>query len=126
MGYAKEDLIFNCVALGMDLQQAYLAVELTEEEMDIMEADPVFQRKAKAKSAILERDLLQKLNNVMDMNLAKGNSKELRYKLGAVNSKWRNQGGNGNTNPGTINIFTKEYDLEKEDTVEIHGKKKEE
>ena len=29
----KEDLILNCVALGMELKQAYYAVELTQEEM---------------------------------------------------------------------------------------------
>jgi len=120
MAYPKEDLILNCVALGMDLKQAYFAVELTEDEMAVLDKDEVFQRKAKAKTAILERNLLEKLDSVMDMNLQKGNSKELRYKLGAVNSKWRNQGGGAAPAAGTINIFTKDYDLLEEDTVDVH------
>lgn len=120
MAYPKEDLILNCVALGMDLKQAYYACELTEDEMAVLEKDEVFQRKAKAKTAILERNLLEKLDTVMDDNLRKGNSKELRYKLGAVNSKWRNQGGGTAPAAGTINIFTKEYDLNEEETVDVH------
>lgn len=121
----KKDLILNCVALGMDLKQAYYAVELTQEEMDELDNDPLFQRKAMAKKAILERDLLRKLDDVIDMNTKKGNSKELRFKLGATNSKWRNQGGGAAPAAGTINIFTKEYDLNAEDTVEINRNKEE-
>ena len=121
----KKDLILNCVALGMDLKQAYYAVELTQEEMDELDNDPLFQRKAMAKKAILERDLLRKLDDVIDMNTKKGNSKELRFKLGATNSKWRNQGGGAVPAAGTINIYTKEYDLNNEDTVEINRKKEE-
>jgi len=118
----KEDLILNCVALGMELKQAYYAVELTQEEMDNFDNDEIFQRRAQAKKACLERDLLRKLDEVIDMNTKKGNSKELRFKLGATNSKWRNQGGGAAPASGVINIFTKEYDLNKEDTVEVHTK----
>lgn len=116
----KRDLVLNCVSLGMDLKKAYYAAELTQEEMDELDADDFFQRKAKAKEAILERDLLKRLDEVIDMNVKKGNSKELRFKLGATNSKWRNQGGGSSQAAGTINIFTKEHKLEDEDTVEIH------
>lgn len=119
MAYDKTDLLYNCVALGMDLKRAYYAAELTQEEMDHYDNDPVFQRRAAAKNAILEKQLLEKLDMVMDMNLREGNSKELRFKLGAINSKWRNQGGGAQPQAGVVNIFTKDYELAKEDTVEI-------
>lgn len=116
---SKRDLVLNCVSLGMDLQRAYYAAELTPDEMDELEKDEAFQRTAKAKEAIAEMKLLQSLDSVIEMNLRKGNSKELRYKLGAISPKWRNTGGSQPQQGGTINIFTKNYNVDEEDTVTV-------
>lgn len=123
MAYPKEDLVLNCISLGMDIKQSYYAAELSQEEMDALDNDELFQRKASAKQAILERDLLKKLDIAMDKNLEKGNTKELRFKLGAINSKWKNQGGGSTPTAGVVNIFTKDYDMETEETVEISKRK---
>lgn len=119
---SKKDLILDCVSVGMDAKRAYYIAELTQEEMDELDNDPDFKRLVSAKEATVEYDLLKKLDQVIEKNILKGNSKELRFKLGAINSKWRNVGGGATPQAGTINIFTKDYNPESEDTVEIHTK----
>lgn len=117
----KRDLILNCVNLGMEARRAYYAAELTQDEMDEMDKDEQFQRKIKAKEAILEKTLLEKLNVVINRNVEKGNSKELRYKLGAISPRWRAQTGAGAIGSGgQINIFVKDYDVDQEETAEVY------
>lgn len=117
----KRDLIYNCVELGMELKRAYFAAELSQEEMDELDNDPMFQRKIKAKEAIMEQQLLQKLDRAIDANLLKGETKELRFKLGAINSRWKPNGTAAGAGSGVINIFTESVDVDSDDTVEVSG-----
>ena len=116
----KRDLIYNCIELGMELKRAYYACELTQEEMDAFDKDESFQRRIKAKEAIVEQTLLQKLDQAIDFNLRRGETKELRFKLGAVNNRWKQNGSAAGGTGGVINIYTESVDIDKDDTVEVH------
>ena len=117
----KKDLVYNCVELGMEVKRAYFAAELTQAEMDELDNDEVFQRRVKAKEAILEQQLLQKLDKAIDLNLQKGETKELRFKLGAINSRWKPNGTAGGAGSGVINIYTESVDVDTDDTAEVHS-----
>lgn len=96
----KTDLLLNCVSLGMEYEQAVIACELEPAEIEALNADATFQRSVRAKTAILERNLLDKLKEVIDFNMQRGVSTEIRYMLGIVNKRYKDGGSTQSPNQG--------------------------
>jgi hypothetical protein len=84
----KKDFIYRVIRLGMSVEDAKIAAECTGEEMRILDEDEAFEKKCDVVARIQEKELLEKLNQAMEMNLLEGKTVELRYKLGVMNSRY--------------------------------------
>lgn len=83
----KKDHILRCVRLGMDLFSAALIAECTDEELDVLEQDPVFQRRIKIETAIEEERLLNKHNAAIEEAVVRGKANPIQWKLEKLNPR---------------------------------------
>ena len=81
----KKEHILRYVKLGMDVLQSAYICECTDTEIDVLEEDPVFQRRVKAQNALKEMELLQRHDNVIVEAEARGNGGPIQWRLGIVN-----------------------------------------
>lgn len=83
----KIESVLRCIKLGMALEEAYLLAECSYEEQDAMNKDEDFQYRVQVQRSIQERELLTKLNAIIDMNVLSGKGEDLRWFLSKINRK---------------------------------------
>lgn len=110
---SKRQLILEYAKLGMEFDRAALLAECSLQEQEELEKDDGFQRSLKACNALVERDLLKELSDVKRINVACGNSTEVRWMLERLNRKRWGGGGSsvnvrGGSDGGAFN-FTVEF-----------------
>ncbi len=89
---SKKEHILRLIKLGMELYRAELITECTEEEIDNIEKDEKFNRKAEIYDAISEKELLDKLEKAIDIAVDKGKSSAIQWKLERLNpGRWGNK-----------------------------------
>jgi hypothetical protein len=84
---AKAESVMRCVRLGMALEEAYLLAECSLEEQDSLGRDEAFLYRVQVQRSIQERDLLQKLNTIIELNASMGKGEDLRWLLSRINRK---------------------------------------
>jgi hypothetical protein len=77
----KKRLVLEYIRLGVDFYDAALAHGCGDDEIDALSKDPEFERCVKVAGVEREAILLTKLNEAMDLNIAKGVSVEARWML---------------------------------------------
>lgn len=87
----------RCIRLGMALEEAYLLAECSLEEQDALSRDEPFLYRVQVQKAIQERDLLQKLNTIIEVNASLGKGEDLRWLLSKLNRKRYGDGKNEDT-----------------------------
>lgn len=71
----------------MDLFQAEILAECTEEEMKQLEEDQEFQLHLKQEMILEEYELLEKHKDAMNTAISKGNTTAIQWKLERINPK---------------------------------------
>lgn len=112
----KERLV-NAVGLGMSLNDAYLLCELAPDEMELLEKDKPFQAQVEASLKRLELQLLERLQNVTQIQVARGKHAALTWTLEHLFDRYY-KGGAQDGPVGTINL--KIGSPEGAD-IEVHG-----
>ncbi len=85
----KKSQIYRLVRLGMGRAEAELLAETTLEEQALLDADTMYLSRVNIQKVIEERDLLVKLDDIIEQNTMKGESGALRWKLERLNpQKW--------------------------------------
>ena len=77
----KKDMCIEYMKLGMDLDSACLASEISEEEKEALASDEDFVSMVNFSLARKEAELLKKLNTVAEENAERGDSKALERLL---------------------------------------------
>ena len=77
----NRDQIYNMLQAGLHLETAYALLELTDDQIKELESDPTFSRKLRFYTSAYERNLLDRLDHIMDINESKGISTEVRWLL---------------------------------------------
>lgn len=76
-----KDQIYNMVQSGIPLESAYALLSLTDNQIKALEDDTDFQTKLRFYNASYERNLLDRMDHIMDINEEKGISTEIRWLL---------------------------------------------
>lgn len=85
----KKFLVLNYIQLGMDIDRAYILAELTQQEIESFEKDTTFQKEVDTTTAILEKNLLERHKDAIEIAILKGNSKPIEWMLGKISpEKW--------------------------------------
>lgn len=85
----RKEHLLRFVKLGMDFYRAAILAQCTEDEIEVLRNDTQFQKKLELHDALLEMQLLEKLDFAMEVAKMKGNSAGIRWKLEKVNpTKW--------------------------------------
>jgi hypothetical protein len=86
---SKLDTVIRLVQTGMDRYRSMLLAELTDEEIALYEKDTAFATKLDFAELRMERDLLDKLDMIVDINTERGISTEVRFLLSKINpDRW--------------------------------------
>ena len=73
----------------MSRAEAELLAEISLEEQELLDADPMYVRRCELQRLIEERDLLVHLDDIAEDNAIKGVSTEIRWKLERLNpARW--------------------------------------
>lgn len=75
------DILYNMLQSGIPLETAYALLEITDDQIKDLETDKAFLRKVKFYEASYERQLLDRIEHVMDINEGRGISTEARWLL---------------------------------------------
>jgi len=84
----KKIFALQFVRLGIDPLRAMLQVDFTDEEIQLAEEDPEFQKDIDFEVRMEEIELLKKLNTAMDIAVQRGNSTSVQWKLERINPRW--------------------------------------
>lgn len=85
----KKAQVYRLVKLGMSRAEAELLAEISLEEQELLDADPMYVRRCELQRLIEERDLLVHLDDIAEDNAIKGVSTEIRWKLERLNpARW--------------------------------------
>jgi len=85
----KKEHILRCVKLGLNLYEAELITECTEEEIEILDNDDLFKKQVKQQKVLEEYDLLLKQEEAIIIATSKGNSAGAQWKLERINAnRW--------------------------------------
>lgn len=85
---SKRAVVLELSRLGMDFDRAVIIAECTLPEIEEMQNDAQYMARISFSAAVLERDLLKKMETIVDMNSAVGQSTEVRWLLERINPKW--------------------------------------
>ena len=77
----KKESILHFVYLLMPLSRAYYLAECTTEEIEVLEADEDFQRKVYLKKLLREKETLEAIKDVTDIETIRGISTTARAML---------------------------------------------
>jgi hypothetical protein len=119
----KKEAVLRLVPLGIDVEDAYIYAECTEEDIEALKIDKGFLRDLEIYRIIEEKRLLQLHKKAMIIAAEKGNTQGIQWKLSKLKPvKWGDgkKIDDGNTTPLKISIvpFTKE-DMVKDDDIDL-------
>jgi hypothetical protein len=87
----KKKQIYRLVKLGMDRLECELLAECTLEEQAQLEKDAYYIAHCAIQRLLEEKDLLEKLDDIISENALVGKSTEVRWKLEKINNaRWGN------------------------------------
>jgi hypothetical protein len=85
----KKEHVLRFVKLGLDLYGACICAECTDEEIEVVESDPVFLKKVEVCNIIAEKDLLEKYEIAMRVATNSGKTEPIKWMLEKVNpNRW--------------------------------------
>lgn len=85
----KKSQVYRLVRLGMGREEAELLAEFTIQEQEALDSDAAYLARVNIQKVIEERDLLVKLDDIIEQNTMRGTSSEIRWKLERINpQKW--------------------------------------
>lgn len=85
----KKAHVYRLVKLGMSRDEAELLAGFSLDEQEALERDGVYLARCRLQRIVEERDLLEHLDDVIEDNVLKGVSTELRWKLERMNpERW--------------------------------------
>jgi len=97
------DQIYNMLQSGLPLETSFALLELTDDQIRILEKDSQFQRKLRFYMSAYERNLLDRLEHIMDINESKGISTEIRWLLSRrFSDRWGSKQVIFNQNPSPL------------------------
>lgn len=79
--------VLNLVRTGLSVEKALLLAEVDDFEAERIKNDPKFSRQVAAEQAKAEKQLLDRLESIIETNEARGISTEVRWKLERLNPK---------------------------------------
>lgn len=86
---SKKRNILRWIPLGLDAEEAYLAAECTEEEIEVLKKDEVLQRSIEIHKLMEEKRLLKLHKKAMEIAAGKGNTQGIQWKLSKMKPvKW--------------------------------------
>jgi hypothetical protein len=125
---ARVDYILKLVPLGIDVEDAFLLAECTEDEIDFLRDDETFASRLKISAIREEKRLLSLHSKAIFIQAGKGNTTGIQWKLEKTNKKKWGNGDDGGSSQNTLNInlngLLSAKALEDEDGVEINGESK--
>lgn len=77
----KKQLIYECVRLGMDLYEATLLAECSDEQIELLNNDEIFQKRVLYNEHIKEKELLEMHDEAIRMAIEKGDTKGIQWRL---------------------------------------------
>jgi hypothetical protein len=87
----KKKQVYRLVKLGMDRAECELLAECTLEEQAALDKDQYYLAHCSMQRLLEERDLLTKLDGIIEDNALIGKSSEIRWKLEKINNaRWGN------------------------------------
>jgi hypothetical protein len=87
----KKKQIYRLVKLGMDRVECELLAECTLDEQMELTKDAYYIAHCAIQRMLEEKDLLEKLENIIEENALVGKSTEIRWKLEKINNaRWGN------------------------------------
>jgi DNA replication initiation complex subunit (GINS family) len=87
----KKKHIYRLVKLGMDRAECELLAECSLEEQTELEKDAYYLAHCAIQRLLEEKDLLERLEDIIEMNTVEGKSTEVRWKLEKINNaRWGN------------------------------------
>lgn len=84
---SKKAQVYRLVKLGMDVYESQLLAGCTVEEIDAMSADDAFSARCSFLVMVKEKELLEKIDEIIEYNAGRGVSKEITWKLEKMNPK---------------------------------------
>lgn len=108
----NHDQIYNMLESGLPLETIYSLVGLSDEEIKLLDEDLEYKRKVRFYLGAYERNLLDRLDHIMDINESKGISTEVRWLLSRrFSDRWGSKQVIFNQNPGvlpppTVGLYT--------------------
>ena len=85
----KKEHILRCVKLGLNLYEAEIITECTEEEIEILDNDDEFKKQVKQQKVLEEYDLLTRQEQAISVAIDRGGSAGVQWKLERINpSRW--------------------------------------
>jgi len=112
----NHDQIYNMLESGLPLETIYSLVGLSDEEIKLLDEDLEYKRKVRFYLGAYERNLLDRLDHIMDINESKGISTEVRWLLSRrFSDRWGSKQVIFNQNPGvlpppTVGLYTDDAD----------------
>ena len=110
----------NCLLVGMSYDDSLVCAGAMPRQIDELAKDEMFQRECRQAGFLLEKGLLEKLNEVIDCQVDKGKESAITWLLGKVNPRYKGeevkQDNFGNI---SINLSGSGVALENSDTVSI-------
>ena len=101
----KKAHILRCTKLGMDFFSAALIAECTDEELNVLDNDSIFNHRILIGNAIEEERLLNKHNSAMTVAADKGQAAPIQWKLERLNPRrWGSKETGNNPNNGNVTI----------------------
>ncbi len=84
---AKLEAVYDAIALGMAPYEAMLLSELTDEQIELLDSDPDFNRHVRFKQQLAVHNLLEDVHTAMAFNINKGITTEARWLLSKLDRK---------------------------------------
>lgn len=113
----QKDCIYDCLVVGMALEDAYIVAGLTERQISECADDIDFQLWAKKTAKSHEYGLLSKLSTVIDKQTNIGKEAAITWSLEHMYPRYK---GAQQTDLPSIHLHLDPTDPSEYDTVEIH------
>lgn len=99
-------MILTYIKLGMTKYRAYLLAELDDEEIKLLDNDDEFQKDITITEALLEKNLLEKYEDIMEKSSNKGNPNAVQWMLSKINpDRWGNKVSINDNNKEKVRIY---------------------